>query len=232
MARHRDLLEMDWRDALFAHWPVEPATVAETLPEGVDVATYDGRAYLGVVAFVMEDIRPKGFPVGLDFGELNLRTYVRSPRGDRRVYFYNLDAEDPLGVYVARLLYKLPYFRASMDIDRSGDAVEFVSHRIHPGVPSAHFDATYRGTGDVFEAEEGSLERFLTENYYFLTAGRGRLFRGDISHPPWPLQEAEADIRTNTLFEANGFEHPGGEPLLHYSPGTEVTATRVYEVER
>jgi uncharacterized protein YqjF (DUF2071 family) len=232
MTPHRDLLEMDWRDALFAHWSVGPESVAETLPEGVEPATYDGRAYLGVVAFVMEDIRPLGFPFGLDFGELNLRTYVHGPRGDRGVYFYNLDAEDPLGVYVARALYQLPYFRASMDIDRSGEDIEFVSHRIHPGVPDAHFDATYRPTGEVFEAEEGSLARFLTENYYFLTSGRNKLFRGDIAHPPWPLQEAEADIRTNSLFEADGFEHPGEEPLLHYSPGIDVTATRVYEVDR
>jgi uncharacterized protein YqjF (DUF2071 family) len=224
------VLAMDWRDALFAHWPVAPATVQSTLPDGVDVATYDGDAWLGVVAFVMEDIRPRGVPVGLSFGELNLRTYVQGPRGDRGIYFYNLDATDPIGVSLARWLFQLPYYRASMSIDRSSDAIEFASQRIHPGVSDAYFDATYRRTGERFEADEGALEAFLVENYYFLTAGRDRLFRGDVDHGPWPLYEAIAEIRTNTLFEANDFDQPGREPLLHYSPGVDVTATRIYDV--
>lgn len=225
------VLAMNWRDAMFAHWPVDPAVVAETLPAGVEAATHGGDAWLGVVAFVMEDIRPRGVPIGLSFGELNLRTYVRGQRGDRGVYFYNLDATDPIGVYLARWLFQLPYYRASMTIDRTTNRVEFASHRIHPGVPSAHFDATYHPTGDVFEPEPGSLEAFLVENYYFLTAGRNRLFRGDIAHSPWPMHEATAEIRTNGLFEANGFDHPGGEPLVHYSPGVDVTATRIYELQ-
>lgn len=226
------MLAMNWRDAMFAHWPVEPSIVDETLPEGVEVATYDGDAWLGVIAFVMEDIRPRGVPIGLSFGELNLRTYVRGPRGDRGIYFYNLDATDPIGVYIARLLFQLPYYRATMTIDRTPGQVAFVSHRIHPDVPAAHFDATYRRTGDVFEPESGSLVEFLVENYYFLTAGGDRLFRGDIAHEPWPMHEADADIRTNTLFEANGFDRPTGEPLVHYSPGVDVTATRIYDVKR
>jgi uncharacterized protein YqjF (DUF2071 family) len=226
------LLAMNWRDAMFAHWPVEPAVVAETLPEGVTVATHDGQAWLGVVAFVMDDIRPRGVPVGLSFGELNLRTYVRGPQGERGIYFYNLDATDPIGVSVARSLFQLPYYRASMTIERTTDGVVFASHRIHRGVPSAHFDATYRPTSDVFGPDPGSLVAFLVENYYFLTEGRSRLFRGDIAHSPWPMQEAEADIRTNDLFEANGFDDPGGEALVHYSPGVDVTATRIYEVSQ
>ncbi|MFB6096599.1 MAG: YqjF family protein [Haloferacaceae archaeon] len=233
----RDLLSMAWRDALFAHWPVDPAVVAEKLPDRVEVATHGGDAWLGVVAFVMADIRPRGAPLGLTFGELNLRTYVRDGAGERGVYFFNLDATDPVGVYVARWLFRLPYFRAAMELDRRpvggslpGNEVTFVSHRIHPGVPAAHVDATYRPTGEVFEADPGSLARFLTENYFFLTEGRGRLFRGDVDHDPWPLQEAEAEFRTNTLFEADGFDRPEGEPLCHYSTGIDVTATRLYRV--
>jgi uncharacterized protein YqjF (DUF2071 family) len=224
------VLAMDWRDAMFAHWPVDPDVVDETLPEGVEVATYEGDAWLRVVAFVLERLRPRGFPFGLTFGELNLRTYVRDPGGDRGICFYNLDATDPLGVHVARWLFQLPYYRATMGIDRRAGGVEFVSHRIHPGVEPAHFDGTYRPQGDVFEPETGSLVAFLVENYYFLTAGRKRLFRGDVDHDPWPMHEAEVEIRTNTLFEANGFEHPGGDPIVHYSPGVNVTATRIYAV--
>ena len=225
----RRWLEMTWRDGLFCHWPVDPAVVDETLPERLSVATHDGDAYLGVVAFVMDGIRPRGSPVGLSFPELNLRTYVEGPDGPG-VYFYNLDADDRLGVSVARRLFALPYYRAEMRArNAEGDAVEFRSRRTHRGVPSARFDATYSPTGEGFAAEPESLEAFLVENYRFYADGN-RLYRGEIGHEPWTLREGSAEIRENTLFEANGFERPAGEPIVHCADPIDVSADRLRRV--
>ncbi|MDZ5810107.1 DUF2071 domain-containing protein [Halorubrum sp. AD140] len=238
----RRWLEMTWRDGLFLHWPVDPAVVAGTLPEGLSVATHGDDAYLGVVAFVMDDVRPRGAPFGLSFPELNLRTYVEGAAGPG-VYFYNLDADDRLGVAVARRLFALPYYRAEMSVTRStprggdgavsdgavsgGDgAVRFKSRRTHRGVPSARFDVTYEPTGAAFAAESGSLAAFLVENYRFYADGR-RLYRGEIGHEPWTLREGIADVRENTLFEANGFERPDGEPIVHCAEPIDVSADRI-----
>jgi uncharacterized protein YqjF (DUF2071 family) len=221
---------MTWRDALFCHWPVDPAVVAETLPDLLSVATHDGDAYLGVVAFVMDDIRPRGAPFGLSFPELNLRTYVRGPAGPG-VYFYNLDADDRFGVSVARRLFALPYYRAEMSVTRRGgdDAVRFRSRRTHRGVPSARFDATYGPTGEGFTAESGSLAAFLVENYRFYARGN-RLYRGEIAHEPWTLREGTVEVRENTLFEANGFDRPDGDPIVHCADPIDVSADRIRRV--
>lgn len=222
----RRWLEMTWRDGLFCHWPVEPAVVDDTLPDRLSVATHDGEAYLGVVAFVMEDIRPRGVPFGLSFPELNLRTYVEGPDGPG-VYFYNLDADDRLGVAVARRLFALPYYRAEMSAIRRDDGtVRFRSRRTHRGVPSVRFDATYGPMGEAFAADSGSLAAFLLENYRFYARGN-RLYRGEIAHEPWTLREGTADVRENTLFEANGFERPAGGPIVHYAEPVEVSADRI-----
>jgi len=222
------LLEMTWRDLLFAHWPVAEATVAAAIPDDLEVATYDGDAWLGVVPFVMSDIGPRGLPTGLSFPELNLRTYVDGPRG-RGVYFFNLDAGDPVGVRVARRFFALPYFRADMDVRREGETVRFTSHRRHSDAPPARFDASYRPEGEAEAPEPGSLAAFLTENYRFYTTGR-RLYCGEIGHEPWPLRPASAEFRANTLFEANGFDRPDGEPLVHFAREIDVTADRVRRV--
>ncbi|WP_418284753.1 YqjF family protein [Halorubrum sp. DTA46] len=229
----RRWLEMTWRDGLFLHWPVDPAVVAETLPDRLSVATHDGDAYLGVVAFVMDDIRPRGAPFGLSFPELNLRTYVEGPAGPG-VYFYNLDADDRLGVAVARRLFALPYYRAAMDVTReptagAEDTVRFASRRTHSGVPSARFDATYRPEGEPFTAESVPLDAFLVENYRFYAEGDA-LYKGEIAHDPWRLREATAEVRTNTLFEANGFDRPEGEPLVRYAEPIDVSADRIRRV--
>lgn len=263
---------MTWRDVFFAHWPVSPEVVQSQLPPELAVDTYDGRAWLGVVAFRMDPIKPRGSPVGLTFGELNLRTYVTpaedtiererdanthlapasgsgveadsdsgfgpdfdsgSRSGSRSgsgpgpgIYFFNLDASDRLSVAVARRLFELPYYTAAMDLSRRGTEVRFRSRRTHPGAPPNRFAATYRPTGDPFEAEPGSIEAFLVERYRFYTAKQG-LAVGEIDHDPWRLQPAEASIETNTCFEANGFDRPDGDPLVHYSRTLPVSAGRL-----
>lgn len=231
-------LSMRWEDVLFAHWPVDPEVVAPTLPDALAVDSYDGRAWLSVVAFVMSDLRPRFAPVGLSFPELNLRTYVVHEEGPPGIYFYNLDADDRVGVPVARNLFGLPYYRADMSVDRAGDGVRFRSSRRHGDAPPAEFDGTYRPTGEPFVPESGSLAHFLTERYRFYAASSGGLlpgadlegdtvYAGSVAHDPWTLRDAEAEFRRNDLFRAAGFDDPPGAPVCHYGAGIDVTAGRV-----
>ncbi|MFD1515448.1 YqjF family protein, partial [Halomarina rubra] len=181
------LVRMTWRDTLFAHWPVDPAVVEHRLPPRLDVDTYDGRAWLSVVGFRMEGIRPRGVPasLGVSFGELNLRTYV-THEGTPGIYFFNLDAGDRLGVAVARRAFGLPYYAASMRIrdvgarddgggegsndgPRDGPRVRFRSRRTHRDAPPLAFDGEYGPTdGSLADPDRAA---FLTERYRFYTAG-------------------------------------------------------------
>jgi len=219
----RDVLRMEWRDVFFIHWPVDPAVVEPTLPDSLAVDTFDDRAWLGIVGFRMDGIRPRFVPIGHSFRELNLRTYVRHD-GDPGVYFYNLDADDRLGVALARRLFALPYYRAEMTVREHDGGIRFRSERSHPGAPSAAFDATILPRGKAEPVESGTLESFLVERYRFFTERRGSIAVGEVDHEAWPLQDADATIRHNTFFEASGFELPSGEPHLLYSPGVDVTA--------
>ncbi|WP_237560484.1 YqjF family protein [Halapricum salinum] len=223
---------MTWRDAFFASWPVDPSVVEPTLPDGLAADTdEEGQAWLSVVGFVMEDIRPRFVPFGLSFPELNLRTYVRH-RDDSGIYFYNLDADDRIGVPIARRLFRLPYYRAEMDVTERDGTISFESHRTHEGVSPADFEATIEPRATPEPADPESTEAFLVENYRFLVAGDGRLYCGEIDHGPWAVQPADLTIEENTLFEAAGFDQPAGDPLVQYSPGVEVTAGRLRRAER
>jgi uncharacterized protein YqjF (DUF2071 family) len=250
--RGPSLLSMTWRDVLFAHWPVAPSVLEDELPSGLAVDTHDGQAWLGVVAFRMDPIKPRYSPIGLTFGECNLRTYVTPADGTEAdadsdtdldanadsghrsasnpgpgIYFFNLDASDRLSVTLARRLFDLPYYTARMDISRRGEEIRFRSRRTHSGASPNRFAATYRPTGEPFEAGAGSIEAFLAERYRFYTATGDGLAVGEIDHDPWQLQPAAATIETNTSFETNGLEQPEGEPLLHYSRTLPVSAGRL-----
>ncbi len=51
-----------WRDLLFLHWEYSVAAIQATLPDGLFVDTFAGKAYLGIVPFFMRNIRPRFLP--------------------------------------------------------------------------------------------------------------------------------------------------------------------------
>jgi uncharacterized protein YqjF (DUF2071 family) len=242
-------IAFDWDHLLFEHYPVDPAVVAPHLPEGLEVDIYDGDAWLSVVPFVNAHVRPAGLPrrLGVELPELNLRTYV-THGDDEGVYFFSLDAQGVLGVAGARIVHHLPYFYARIDLDAvapapdapdddgdaadvPGDRVRFRSRRRHPGARPAVYEATYEPTGPVEHAEPGSLAAFLTERYRYYAAAPDGLRFAQVQHERWPLQPATATVVENTLFDAAGFDHPGGEPVRQYVHHVEVTATPSLPVE-
>jgi uncharacterized protein YqjF (DUF2071 family) len=143
------------------------------------------------------------------------------------VYFFSLDAANPVAVEVARRWYQLPYYHAQMSLKRGRhDRRVYHSYRTHAGAAPAEFKAVYRPAGEPFAARAGSLEAWLTERYCLYTVDRrGRVFRGEIHHGPWPLQPADAEIETNTMALPHGLRLPdaGRRPaLLHFAKHLET----------
>ena len=214
-------MSQQWCDLLFAHWPIPAAAMRAFVPPALRLDTFDGRAWIGVVPFHMRNVRPRGLPAVpwlSHFAELNVRTYVTAADGSRPgVWFFSLDAANPVAVMLARRFFMLPYFNAAMDVRNVGDAVYYTSRRTHTGAAPAHFMARYRPTGPVYHAARGTLEHWLTERYALYTIDRrGRAVIGEIDHVPWPLQPAAAEIEVNDVTGAAGLGLPDIPPLLHF----------------
>lgn len=221
------LMTQTWHDLLFAHWPIDASVLRAHVPDALAIDTFEGQAWIGVVPFRMSNVAPRGVPALpwiSAFPELNVRTYVRLD-GRPGVYFFSLDATNPVAVGVARTLVHLPYFTASMEVttDAQGWTV-YRSERKNPQRP-AEFEARYRPTGPVTPPVKGTLEYFLTERYCLFTTDKSsRTFSLDIHHPPWPLQTAEAEFTRNTMAAAAGIQLPDGRPLLHFSKRQDMVA--------
>jgi uncharacterized protein YqjF (DUF2071 family) len=226
-------LEMEWRHLLFENWPVDPETVAAHLPASLEVDVHDGSAWLSVVPFTNDAVRPKGVPqsLGVDLPEINLRTYVTYD-GVPGVYFFSLDAEGLLGVAGARLFHHLPYYYARISLEWIDGRVSFSSRRFEPGARPAHYDATYWPSGEPFDAPSDPLAEFLVERYRFYTeAPDGSLRYSAVNHEPWTLYPADAAVETSSLLRANGFARPEAEPVYYYSPGVDISASRSREAD-
>lgn len=212
------VMAQSWHDLLFAHWPIDAAMVRPHIPAALEMDTFHGQAWIAVVPFRMAGVRLRwtpSLPWLSAFPELNVRTYVAAG-GKSGVWFFSLDAGNPVAVAVARAWFHLPYFQARMKCQDTDGWIHYRSERTHAGAPCGVLEAKYRPVTDPFEPQRDTLEHFLTERYCLYAASRGRIYRGEIHHRPWQLQIGEAEFTRNTMAEAAGFGLSSRKPLLHF----------------
>jgi uncharacterized protein len=206
-----------WDDLLFVHYRVPVEALRTLVPEGLDVQEHSGSGWLAVTPFVITGLRARGLlplPFASSLRELNVRTYVT--RDDKPgIWFFSLDASSRVAVEAARYLYRLPYFEAEISVRRRGADFLYDCSRDD----GKAFSASYRPDGDVFNAEPGTLEHFLTERYCLYAEHEGRLHRAEIHHRPWPLQPAAARVDLNTM---PPLKVPDDDPQVHYSARQDV----------
>ena len=214
-----------WNDLLLAHWPVPASSLAQLIPSGLELDTYQNSAWLGILPFWMDGIKVRNMPPipgGRRFPDLSLRTYVVDERtGTQGVVCLSLDSANLLAGAAGRALYRLPYHWAEMHLKQKTEReFAFYSRRRFSQRPVV-FKALYRGLGPskrLLEAGAGSLEYFLMERHFLFSTNRaGQPIRANLHHVSWDLEEAEAEIEQNDLAEAVGIKLPEQAPVLHYS---------------
>jgi uncharacterized protein YqjF (DUF2071 family) len=229
----------NWRNLLFLHWEYDVEAIQNTLPEGLRVDTFAGKAYIGIVPFFMQDVRPHFFitiPGLSDFQELNVRTYVYDDRSIPGVWFYSLDANQWLAVQAARMLFSLPYFYAHMHKEVNRETTEIVYSSRRYGVDrslTTHFRYRPILERSIQIAEPETLEFFLIERYILFTYSNWskKLFRARVHHAPYPLIDVEVDHNDRNMFSLDGLSRPSGTyDHAIMSPGVDVAVFGVEPV--
>jgi uncharacterized protein YqjF (DUF2071 family) len=226
------VLTVTGRDVLFVHWPLAPESVGPHVPDGLTVDTHDGRAWVSALAHRVVGVRPRGLPaapgpVRRSFPQLNFRTYVRHG-DDRGVHFLDCESGDRLGAAVARRVFGIPFHPANASLTGRGGRFTFRSAR-RTDDGDVRFDARYRPAGEPTPVEDGSRDAFLVERSRWYAGDPLRV--GDVEHDRWLVGPVDADVRTNTLFEAVGLPAPDAEPRVGYSPGFRMRATPLRRAE-
>ena len=215
------IMAQTWHDLLFAHWPIRADDIRSLIPAELPLDTFDNQAWVAVAPFHMSGIRARGLPPipGFSrFPELNVRTYVMLD-GKPGVYFFSLDVTSRAAVWAARTFYHLPYYHAGMQVNMSGDKVYYFAQRL---AKPAELRMQYWPTSLVRLRERGSIEHWLTERYCLYTVAHAKIYRADIHHLQWPLQDAAAQIENNSFALAAGISLPSVQPLLHFSKRLDV----------
>ena len=215
-----------WRSLLFVHWEIPVTALRALIPPSLEIDTFEGKAYVGLIPFDIPEVRPlkvlPRVPTAGRFLETNLRTYVRH-RGQPGIWFFSLEAESSLAVVGARAAYGLPYYRARMHMTEPAGGIHYQSERLAPGPRPANLRVAYSIGEPLGNALPGSLEHFLIERYtlYAQHWGLG-LVRANVRHQPYPLRRASVSAVEESLTRAAGLFALGDRTPDFYSQGVDV----------
>lgn len=171
------MISQRWSDVLFLHFEVDPKELQEKVPYPIDL--FEGKAVVSIVPFQMGRIRFPFLPAlpGLShLLELNLRTYVRVDEKPM-VYFFTLDANHFLGVFIARNFFRLPYRQRSMMLKKN-TSYNFESESLRVKAKIENDSAVSK------------FDTWATERYALITKFAGRDLLGVVEHKTWILNRA------------------------------------------
>jgi uncharacterized protein YqjF (DUF2071 family) len=234
----RPLFLGDWMRAVFIHYEVDPEILQNEIPFELDL--FDGRAFVSLVAFSMERLRPSfgGRLTELLFRPisnhnfLNVRTYVRHRR-EAGIYFIAEFLSNPLCVPLGPPTFGLPYRFGCLayrhDERRGSIEGEVAAAR---GQKRLIYNAPLSAKVGFRACEPGTLDAFLLERYTAFTqcGKRRRLFR--IWHPPWAQQPIDVSVQEGGLLALSG-DWTNGARLIggNFAPGVrDVRMSRPHQV--
>ena len=198
-----------WDDTLFLHWQVPLTFVEELLPRGVIADTYNGIAWVSLVGFTVRKLRMRCLPVlpyVSNFEEINLRTYVVRD-GIPGIYMFSIEASKLSSVLMTRFFIGLPYMYSKIMHSRN--------HLISSNRYKNYRLATFYKPGSSL-LQKTSLDFWLTERHCLYQVINKKLYRFDIHHEEWHLQDMIIRLR-RMKYRKGKIDFAGQLPdKLHY----------------
>lgn len=206
----------EWNRAIFLHWRVDIEELKKFVPKEIEIDLFNGEAWVSVVAFTMEKIRPKNLPYFApisNFDEINVRTYVKE--GERTgVYFLSIEGGKKMSCKLAKGISELPYRYSKMSRNTN-------SYNSKNDEFNDQLDVEFN-IGNQIE-KKSELDVWLTERYALFQDAKDYINEYEIHHVEWTLNTIELErVKLNyPRFKKLINNEPD---LSHYSKGIQVVA--------
>jgi uncharacterized protein YqjF (DUF2071 family) len=206
----------EWNRVVFLHWQVSFDDLRKRVPSQLQIDTIDGQAWVSLVAFTMEKIRPRyipHFPPISNFHEVNIRTYVKY-NGKSGVYFLSIEGGKGFSCFLARQISGLPY--------RFSNISRIENHYFSKNNSFKDELLLNYSVGKKI-TEPIATDKWLTERYALFHVTNSKVATYELHHLPWEVHELTLE---NSTIKYSRFESLFGKvpEVSHYSNGVKVLA--------
>ena len=161
---------------------METSELQRFVPKELEIDLYEGKAWVSVVLFAMDNIRPRllpAFPPISNFTEINVRTYVKNGH-KAGVYFLSIEGGTKLSCKIAKRISELPYRYSN--IKRTENQYESYNSEFN--------DKLYiKFTTKKEINEKSKLDKWLTERYALFQDTDNTINEFQIHHLEWSINE-------------------------------------------
>lgn len=197
-------LTAQWRKLAIINYEVNPATLENYLPNGVELDFWQGKCLVSVVGFMFLNTKLMGVsvPFHTNFEEVNLRFYVKKLENGiwkRGVVFIKEIVPKRALSIVANTFYNEHYDTLPMKHEISHQEKLTVQYYWLNGAEnSIQIIADHHPQKMI----EGSEFEFITEHYFGYTKNGDQTTEYEVRHPKWDFNRVETyDIKID--FEKN-----------------------------
>jgi hypothetical protein len=178
------------------NYEVAASLLLPFVPAGTELDRWQDKVFVSLIGFRFVKTKLFGFlpiPMHSNFEEVNLRFYVRRHAGNevRRGVVFIRELVPRLAIaFMARALYNEKYLAVPMahDFHSGSDGLD-VAYRWRTNDSSG--EIKLQTQGDPYVPSEGSLEQFITQQYWGYTSQRdGGTIEYRVTHPVWELWQA------------------------------------------
>lgn len=204
----------EWNRAIFLHWEISPEQIKPIIPQGLELDVIDGKTWISLVAFDMNNIGIKHLPklpYVSDFHEINIRIYIKR-HGKPSVYFLSMEGSKLLSCQVLKLASKFPY--RSSKIYRDDRTFESENKNLKDML-KIEYDV------DSAAVSKDSTDLWLTERYAVFQDYKRSMIEYDVHHIEWPMQ-AISIKQLEVNYPRFGSLLNNNPDRIHYSKGVQV----------
>ena len=188
-----------WRDLAILNYDVDPSALRHRLPEGCELDDWNGRHFITLIGFRVQQARVLGIavPFHSDFLEVDFRFYVRRLIGTawrRGIVSIKDLIPSRLIAFVARHFYGENFVSLPMrhaHLAAAGQDTRMYTYGWRR--TGAWESLMVRSSGAPLEATLDSEERFITDRHLGFTRRKeGGTFSYEVDHGPWRLYRGDA----------------------------------------
>ncbi len=204
----------EWNNAVFLHWEINPKLVESYLPNGIKLDVINGKTWLSIVAFDMNNIGIKNLPkipYISDFQEINIRIYVIY-NNKPSVYFLSMEGSKRSSCKILKMMSKFPYRYSKMSRDQT---IYTSKNKIF----NDSFHIEYSMENRVVEKDKTDL--WLTERYAVFQDYKKHIIEYDVHHIEWPMQSIKVS-KLNLNYPRFNHLINNQPDKIHYSSGVQV----------